>query len=217
MCTHKATPSHRPARWGHAHSVPPAAAWPCTSPRRLGPHSYNHRLLRARITKKWYRPKRQVCPVLPQVAPAWLPSTLPNPLRVTVKALLALHVSDFPPLAFRKQVGLTWSTTCSLTPGHGVFSGFHGVNTGVQRHAEPATAYSPSSSTCPPCPRHVHRAPGTDNVRLALFASLSSPFSPPSASGPRPFLEFLQCGPFLTPVSGAPSVNLSGPGHLPAP
>lgn len=177
-CAHTSRPPltdvrHCTAQWGHAHSVPPAAAWPCTSPRSLGPHSYNHRLLRARITKKWYKQKRQVCSVLPQVAPAWLPSMLPNPLSVTVKALLSLHISDFPPLAFKKQVGLTWRSKCSLTPGQGVFSGFHCVNTGVQTHVEPATVYAPSSSIFLPCPCHAHRAPGTYEVSIALSSPAS--------------------------------------------
>lgn len=140
----------------------------------------------------------------------------------------------FSPLAFKKQVGLTWrSGVKPLSPRQGVFSDFHCMNSGVQRHVEHATVYSPSSSIF---------LPGTYNVS-PLFTSLSSRFCPPSASGPRPFLAFLQCRGILTPaipsqsccqpfggslwqeqqfslfptpVSGFPSGNLSGPGHLPA-
>lgn len=61
------------------------------------------------------------------------------------------HFSIFSPFAFKKQVGLTWrSGVKPLSPCQGVFSDFHCVKSGVQRHVEHAMVYFPSSSIFPP-------------------------------------------------------------------
>lgn len=104
----------------------------------------------------------------------------------------------FPSEASKKQVGLAWRRTCSLTPK------FPCVSSGVHRPVARATVYLPSSCLFPPCPGPEPRAPGTYNVS-PLFTSLSSPFTPPSGPGPRPCLAFPQRSPRERLAAAMPS------------